>query len=81
MRLHNDYEGPSRLPYCSHSGHSMPAISRSEAANKTPLDHELLTQKAAPPDDTVASQGKPSRKQNWKDFMKGLVTGCGVAGV
>ncbi len=73
-------DGPFALHW-TQSGHNMPAISRSEAANKTPLAHELLTQKAAPPDDTDASQAKSSHKQNWKDFLKGLVTGCGVAGV
>ena len=61
----------------------MPVTSKSGSAHNAPLTDELLSKEAAPADSHCAdaSQGKPSRKQNWKDFLKGLVTGCGVAGV
>ena len=79
----NHYDGAfhlclrSNLPQgIMHADHAV------ESSKNSALTDELLNKEpAAESSSRPTSDRPPTRKQTWKDFIAGCITGCGVAGV
>ena len=52
-----------------------------EYSKNSALTDELLTKKPAAESTSPTGDRPTTRKQTWKDFIAGCITGCGVAGV
>ena len=79
----NHYEGAlllcNRSQLASTNMHTNHAV---ESSKNSALTDELLTKEPAAAESTGPSSDRPAtRKQTWKDFIAGCITGCGVAGV
>ena len=60
---------------------SMHAKHDVESSKNSALTDELLNKEPAAASSSPTSERPPTRKQTWKDFIAGCITGCGVAGV